>query len=865
MYGVISHHARETPNAPAIGAPGRQFLTYRGLIEQIDETVAALNRCGIGRGDWVATALPNGPEAAVATVAIACGAVVVPLHPGSAPGEFAAALTQGEIKALVLPSGTISPGRDVATDLGISVVELEPAKSALAGTFRLSGTPRPFPARLGVNEPDDVSMILRSSGTTARPKLFPWRQKDIVGYAQINSRIVLQITASDRCICLTPFFHAHGVSTGIMVNLYAGASAVCSPGLSLPEFFDWIREFQVTWYTAMPIMHQAIVEHALRDPTRIANHSLRFARSAAAPLPWSVREAWESMFQIRMIDAIGSTETRPFAHTPFPPIPHRRGSVGIVAQSVAIIDETGTTVATGSVGEIGVPASEAIRPIGSTDEDFPVANGWYRTGDMAYVDGDGYLFVMGRIKELINRGGEKIAPREVEAELLRHPAVSEAVVFPIEDPKLGQDVAAAMVLREGATATVDDLRAFVATRVARFKVPRVVLLLDRIPLSAIGKVQRNRLAALLADQIERALRSEAAGVREHRLLVPPRDDLERKLTQVWEMLLDVRPIGVTDDFFNLGGDSMASLRLLAQLDRDFGIKLSEAVLSGVSTIEGLAKVMRDTRWVPDHATVVPLKPHGSRPPLFVCLHGDTNSVVSYRQVLHNLDDDQPVVGVRLPEGGLRTGTYRTIEDISAAYVGEIRSVQPSGPYHLLGHSLAGVVAFEVARQLSAGGQTVAFLGLIDTACPSAVESDGERWRRHLRSVTTLSPTELLPYLAERVGRTVTRMRRQVRTGSRASLSTVTMPKTDDSSEEESLTTYTLPTYVPRTYAGKITMFLAMDRPANLRVVSQLEWKHFADGGFDVREIPGDHVSLKRADDGIPLARAIADSLDEVRS
>jgi acyl-CoA synthetase (AMP-forming)/AMP-acid ligase II/thioesterase domain-containing protein/acyl carrier protein len=863
MYELILEQARCRPAAFAILAPGRAPLTFRELGGQVDATIHTLNSFGIGRNDHVATALPDGPEAAVAGIAIAAGASLAPLSPALTAREYDDALAPAAMKALVLPAGAVSPAWGVARARGIPILELAVPPGAPAGAFSLTGRPGDPPALGGVAGDDDVCHVFRSSGTTGRPKVFSLKQSNVIPRA-IAKVEILQLGETDRCLNLFPLFHSQGIHTSVMAALAAGGSTVCVPGLGFPEFFTWLADFQPTWYTALPTLHQRIVEQAPLFPEIVAHHSLRFVHTASAAMSVPLRDALEACFQVRVIEHLASTEGGLVAKTPFPPAPRKLGSVGVAMPWAAVIDEQGLPVAPRVVGEIAVPEARVVRPDQVDAGEFTIVNGWYKTGDLGYLDDDRYLFLVGRSKEMINRGGEKVSPYEVEDQLARHPAVSQAAAFAIPDPRLGQDVAAAVALREGAVATGAEIREFVTRHLAHFKVPRVVLVVDRIPVGAVGKIQRRELAEFF--QVELANQLVATTARQDaRPTVPARDDLERTLVRLWETVLGVQPIGVTDDFFALGGDSLAAVRLIGLLDQEYGVKLSEAILSGVATIAGLADVVRDARLVPRRSSLVPLKPTGTRPPLLVCLYGDTNRIVSYRHLLHHLSADQPAYGVRLSQGALAWDTRRRVEDIATEYVQEIRALQPSGPYHLVGHSAAGLIAFEVASQLMSAGYDVAFLGLIDTACPTEREGGEDRLWRHLRTLAGLRPTEIVAYLAGHARTNALRLGRQLRTRARDTLGPLASPINASRTGSESLTTYALPPYMPRTYPGKVTLFLAADRPRHLQATSQLGWRRFAAGGFEVHEVPGDHLSVKSARNSEELARALAECLAKASS
>jgi oxalate---CoA ligase len=485
----------------ALRAPERRPLTYGGLSHVVAQTLNSLNAWGIGRGDRVAMVLPNGPEMAAAFVAVASAATAAPLNPAYRSDEFEFYMTDLRAKALLVERGSTSAAVAVAERLGLLLIELVPEEVG-AGAFTLArrGGGAALPAASGGPAgPDDVALILHTSGTTSRPKIVPLSHRNVCASAA-NVRASLALGAEDVGLNIMPLFHIHGLIAGLLAPLSAGGCVFCTPGFNALKFFAWMREAKPTWYTAVPTMHQAIVARASGNRAIIAENPLRFVRSSSSSLPPQVITELEAVFHAPVIEAYGMTEA---AHQMASnPLTGKRipGSVGLAAgPEVAIMDTEGTLLPAGATGEI------VIRGVNVTlgYENNPNANGeafthgWFRTGDQGVMDAEGYVSITGRLKEIINRGGEKISPREVDEVLMDHPAVAQVVTFAVPHDKLGEEVAAAVVLREGQTADAKELREFAAKRLADFKVPRKILLLDEIPKGATGKLQRIGLAQKL--------------------------------------------------------------------------------------------------------------------------------------------------------------------------------------------------------------------------------------------------------------------------------------------------------------------------------------------------------------------------------
>jgi acyl-CoA synthetase (AMP-forming)/AMP-acid ligase II len=490
------------PAATAIAAPNRPPLTYDGLRSLVSQTVQALNLLGFKRGDSVSIVLPNGPEMATSFLAVASGCTSAPLNPAYKEEEFAFYLADLEAKALIVEEGSTSPAIEVAKTLNIPVIHLVIDATGPAGAFTLrgpdgkdvsvEGAPAPDFA-----QPDDIALVLHTSGTTSRPKQVPLRQRNLTASARHISQ-TLALTPADRCMNIMPLFHIHGLIAATLSSMSVGASTFCTPGFNALRFFAWLDEAHPTWYTSVPTMHQAILARADRNKEAIARNPLRFIRSSSSSLPPQVMAALEETFHCPVVEAYGMTEaSHQMASNPLPPRSRKPGSVGLAAgPEVAIMDDDGNLLPSGGIGEVVIKGPNVTTGYANnaTANATAFTNGWFRTGDQGTIDAEGYLYLTGRLKEIINRGGEKISPREIDEVLLDHPAVAQVVTFAMPHAMLGEEVAAAVVLADGTVVEERELRDFCAARLADFKIPRKVLILTEIPKGATGKVQRIGLA-----------------------------------------------------------------------------------------------------------------------------------------------------------------------------------------------------------------------------------------------------------------------------------------------------------------------------------------------------------------------------------
>jgi amino acid adenylation domain-containing protein len=591
LYGLLQRTAELFPEAPAILGVQQRPLSYEALLRHVEETVRALNALGITRGDRVAMVLPNGPEAATCFLSVTATATSAPLNPAYSVAEMEFFLRDLAPKAIIVDVPNGSPAVTVARALGISVLQLIPLVKESAGLFRLEGgKPAEREGDLVLAEPGDIALVLHTSGTTARPKIVPLNHRNICGSAK-NIAASLSLTSQDRCLNVMPLFHIHGLVGAMLASLCIGASVVCTPGFNALHFFEWLAEFQPTWYTAVPTMHQGILGHAGRSGGNVSESSLRFIRSCSSALPPAVMRELESVFAVPVVEAYGMTEaSHQMAINSLPPGVRKPGSVGLPSGcEIGIMDDQGAMLPAEQVGHVvirgpSITAGYADNPEANAKS---FVHGWFHTGDQGRLDEDGYLFLTGRTREIINRGGEKISPREIDELLLQHPAVREAVAFAIPDALLGEDVAAAIVLK-GQAAGVNagsmeaELQEFVAGRLAAFKVPRRIVIVTVLPKGPTGKLQRNRLAEALMSQLSPA----PEPVERPRLA--PRNPTEESLAAIWKTALKT-DIGIHDDFFRLGGDSAFGAQVISRIGQQFGIAVPMFRLFRTPTIAGLGE------------------------------------------------------------------------------------------------------------------------------------------------------------------------------------------------------------------------------------------------------------------------------------
>jgi acyl-CoA synthetase (AMP-forming)/AMP-acid ligase II len=472
-----------------------ETMVHSVLAGEVGRLADQLRSAGLGPDDRIAIVLGNGPEMALILLAVMSVGCAAPLNPKYREDEFRFYLDDLHAAAMITVEDA-SVSAEAAAPTGI--IRIRVKGEGLSIDLVVADAGSRSGAQPSTDRPngDTHAMVLHTSGTTSRPKIVPLRQRNLVESAR-NIADHLQLTPADRSLEVMPLFHIHGILAGLLAPLSAGASVVCTPGFDAFKFHRWLDVLQPTYYSAVPTMHQMVLARAPHPrPT-----SLRFIRSSSAALPGPVLEDLRALFDVPVVEAYGMTEaSHQMTCNPLPPGAAKPGSVGVATGiEVAILDANSNPLPPGERGEVGIRGATVVDGY----ENNPTANeaaftgGWFRTGDEGMLDDEGYLFLTGRLKEQINRGGEKISPIEIDEVLLGHPAVAEAVAFAIPHDKLGEEVGAAVVLAAGHEITERELRGYLGERLAGFKVPRTIVFVAEIPKGATGKVQRIGMAGKL--------------------------------------------------------------------------------------------------------------------------------------------------------------------------------------------------------------------------------------------------------------------------------------------------------------------------------------------------------------------------------
>jgi len=844
-------------------------MTYGQLYAQVSGTVGTLNAAGFKRNDRIIVSLPNGAMAAAASVALTSGFTVIPINPNQTLSEYERYLPDLGAKAIVLESGVESAARKVAEGMGIESIELSGIGGKIAGAFSLAGLgggrAEPEFAR-----PEDLANVMLTSGTTAKPKRVPWTHSNIFWGMHLGASgsYYKQV---DRNLILSPLFHGAGISA-LYRCLYTGSTAICAKAFQPAEFFDLLDRTRPLSFFATPTMHKSIIEMAGRNKEIISRSSLRRITAASASFPVKTLRELENTFGVSVSETYAMTEVGLVGRRPRN---LGRDKTGVVEPLLEfrIIDGAGDPVPVGELGEIAIRGPSVFGGY----EDDPEENarvfikGWFRTGDLGRLDGEGNIHLCGRVKEMINRGGEKVAPAEIDEVLLEHPAVREAAAFPVPHPKLGEDVGVAVVLKDGSTVSEADLRAFVSERLAFFKVPARLVFVKEIPKTATGKPSRVGMAERLGV---------TSAVTERAEYEAPRTETERRLVELLRKVFGEEKVGIKDNFFDLGGFSLMAVKLFIEIEREFGVRLPLSTLFQCPTVGGLAALLGSKGGEKMWQTLVPLQTRGSDPPLFL-VHGGDGDVLNFKELVQALGDGRKIYGIQARGLDGREEPEEDLGGMARGYVDRVVAVQPNGPYYLAGFSAGGLIAFEMARQLEARGERAAFVGVIDMDVPNkTAEAKRKNFRRTFFREIFFMARDLMPNSRRRKARVNLRVLPRLRGIWRLGLASVGAWQ-GEAAEILPADAIILPEvrrkvwraqiraidgYVPGDLQGRVTVFSGERLPIIYPTGKEMGWERYAKGGVDTFIVPGKiHGKQLRSPNVHYLARRMNEAMDRART
>jgi acyl-CoA synthetase (AMP-forming)/AMP-acid ligase II/acyl carrier protein len=633
---------------------------------------------------------------------VCCTAILVPLNPNLSSVELQAELKRLRLDALIVAGDPVPDWVSASGDtFGLFTVTKAASCFEDVALQQVRAVCRPRPASPATAQ--SWAAIFRTSGTTGTFKRVPVTHENLLAMAN-KTRRWLKLTPADRSACILPIFYNAGFKATLLVPLLNGCSVALPESTGPHDFERWASELRPTWLTAAPAFLQAVVEKLRgRAGGALASSfapSLRFVLSTASYLPPATGAELERLLGLPVVEFYGLCEAGMMTAPVLPPDTAKPGSVGRIPQGeLAIRDDKGIFLQAGETGEVMV-RGPSVMPgylLGDIEnEPSGLQDGWLPTGDLGTVDADGFLTIAGRRKEIINRGGEKVSPYDVERALLCHPAVREAASFAVPHPRLGENVGAAVVLHRGISLTSAQLVDFIYYHLAPFQMPRHIQIMESLPVGATGKISRSQL-------------SEAFATREW-LKERPGATLEILIADIWQRLLKRTDIGIDDDFFETGGDSLQATEMLLELEEATRHRITPSEVRAQLTIRHLAGILVDAAAA--KREVITRARSGQGTPLFLC-HGDYTGWGFYAfRLAALLKGDGPVYLLHSMLDS--TKAIETIEDMVQHHLPRIEAAAPSGPIRLAGYCHGGHAALEIAGQLERAGRTVEAITLIDT-------------------------------------------------------------------------------------------------------------------------------------------------------
>lgn len=869
---LLRKHASSQPERTAIIVDGRASISYRRWEEQSNALARGLRARGVRPGDRVGLIFNDAQwlDVSVAYIGIQkAGGVVVTLSTRFSKYETACMLEHSAACGVLA-----SPGIKISSFSGW----VESTNSLAEGQ---GSTPFQIPV-----EPYDDAGIVYTSGTTGSPKGVVYSHGNVTG-TQTGGDWLPAGREEQYLIHAYPFHTGSGL-VQLLRPILDGMPTVVMSSVEPQHFDALVSEYDIVAVSLPPAAASMLLDSDIHKNYRLS--SLRRISLSTAPVSAILAQRLAEMFpQASIRNAYGTTETSPAGTACYYGMGHIN-SVGrpVGRSQVRITDDAGQELKAGEVGEIwlrypGVPQRTYYRDPDAAAQVFH--NGWGRTGDLGYVDGEGYLYLIDRKKDLVNCGGFKVSTIEVESVLCQHPAVAEAAVFGLRHEVLGECSAAAIVSRSAIAES--ELRTFVNQRLADYKVPQVIIMLKHLPKNPGGKVAKRELQRYAQDKLPQygklamntlplvarvpdAERNEEAAYGPYQLranvdsyAVEPIDALEAEITKIWEEVLGVGPIGRRSNFFYLGGHSLLSKVLLTKIEQRFGRELPQSILFTAPTVELFADVLREKVGAGSRSSLVPIQVSGYKAPVF-CVPPLHASGLSYCNLALHLGPEQPLY-VLLTEGeSNQKNLFGSVPDLAAHYLKEIYSLQPKGPYFIGGWCFGGMIAFEMSQQLFARGEEVSLLFMIDTIGP-VYPPIARRVRFHLGKLMKLGLRDSWKYVLVRAKANGDRIMKGF-------LSTINnfnsrlgwrRPSSPDRLEGKG---YVLldGDYLPGKYPGKITLFSSTEQydphpdPAN-------GWTGIAVRGVERHWIDGSHSNLFEEPAVGHLAEALRQSLAKTQN
>jgi acyl-CoA synthetase (AMP-forming)/AMP-acid ligase II/thioesterase domain-containing protein/acyl carrier protein len=859
---VVNRWAEVQPDAPAFLGSGGEVLSYGELSALIDAIRVSLIQQGFGEKRCIALLHSGGMDLASIILGVSSVTTTVPVNLSIGAREFESQCDLSGVDAILSEHGMEGVLADAIRESGLPVGELAIAHTTAQLRQVTEGQISPRGPVQAPPQPGDNAFIFPTSGTTAQGKLVPLTHKRLIwGNLAISDR--LNLSPQDRFLHIRPLHYANGLNA-IFPPLISGGSVIFGRPGTTEETLALLKVNAPTWVNAPPTFFSNLVSTQPKKNDADGFPSLRFATLSSSKADIAMLVKAEKRLGCPLVEGYGAAEAHWVSLNPIDPEKARKGSVGLPLNEVRIRSPEGDFLPAEARGEVVVKGPLVFDgyindPQANADA---FVDGWFRTGDEGFLDIDGYLTLTGRYKEIINRGGEKVSPAEVDAALESHPDVVEATTFPIPHPTLGEEVAAAVVSRPEACPTDEALTGYLLSRLAGFKVPRRYVFVDEIPKSEMGKVQRHTFAAKLGFD---------GGFEPVRGPDSDRDPsaLEAQLGDIWKRILKLDHIGLNDNFFLLGGDSLMAVEMFLDIERALRRRLPPACLFEAGTVAELAKSIEQGE---EPGCMAPIQPHGAHPPFF-CVHASGGGAVGFYNLAKYLGPDQPFYGFQSVGWDGKVVPFTNYRDMAAHYVDALRKIQPHGPYYLGGLSFGGRVAVYMANHLKAAGEEIGLLVLLDT-----YNLSGHRWM----TLGMWLQRSGVPKGWKRIRETARYLWFRARRTRRYVYGKIKGFVLYSMWEYHRKTGKPLPLFLRRpqdanrmmrlgreeklTFDGTITYFKADFRPgANLHPDAYDSWKEVVQGKLNIVPIPGHHSQIIHEPYVRVVAAKLRDALDEARS
>ncbi len=727
ILSLLRHQAIKRPKEIAFIDELGPTVTYRDLLDRVEHTALGIkSQFPSSRLYRIGMVMQNGAQMSSALLAVSSIGAALPFDPKLTAAEFDSYFGQCEITHF-LTDQTDHPAAQVAEAAGIPLIDFNEIKAEHATDDTLQAP-----------DPQATAMVLLTSGSTGRPKRVPLTHRNVCVSAANVARS-LDLSPDDICLSMWELFHVGGLVDLLLAPIHSGGKIITTTGFDADRFFEILDKHQPTWAQVVPTTLHQLVQ--TQRTNAIARHSLRFIRSVAAELPVSLKAEAEASLSIPVVQTYGMTEASPLiASTILPPAVTKPGSVGkVCGGEVSLLDPNGLPNDEVEEGELIIrgdnvfPGYEGVSP---EEHEASFVDGWYRTGDIGRIEKDGTIYLLGRSKEVINRGGEKVNMREVDEALASHPSVKEAACFPITHPTLGEDVVAAVVLN--AEVETSSLLEHVSASIAAHKVPREVITLDGFPRTAIGKLDRKQLGSIYQKSKPNALKIEDG------------DELEQGIAAIWKRVIRSNDINLSDHFLKLGGDSLSAVRMILEVEKECGILLPENILHKLTNIESLAKEVRNARSadsqggdggpktsIPEYRAIqmvmgMGLIPAIPRSPIIKGTHLDgdqapllwfyNSPATEMLQMSKHFDDRIPLYG-GYSGGKVVDGNEEMLSKIASLYADELMEVFPQGGIHIGGNCRGARLATKVTSILLKRNYHVRSLSLLEFASKQLYDFD----------------------------------------------------------------------------------------------------------------------------------------------